>query len=342
MSLNKLKRDLISCGKDFFIDNYFEIKRYQNGEITKDVLSANILLKGKWKDISTLDNRISTVKMIIENNLLIDALKITISSRAKGDVTNKAKEIFETILGRSYNSEIDKIDSTIDVYLIPEILVAIDSKIITELCLLDDFRFQKGIDKLLEFEKSTLLTEIEINNLLTNFKKSTLTVTKFIETLNNESNEFKFIKNICELISYCDESAPNKNLYNEYEDKRTLAKCGVWPDDWVKSLLNYKINKNNEENLTPIIKNAFRYLKNPSNELTMLSEKHKSLFSINILKNNYVAESFVDKLKEFFEPYNIVVENELNRTSVYCSILYLKEVKGIWQDNNSLEKMKSN
>ena len=31
--------------------------------------------------------------------------------------------------------------------------------------------------------------------------------------------------------------------------------------------------------------------------------------------------------KEFFEPYEIKVSNEKNRTSVYCSILYSKNVK---------------
>lgn len=335
MSLDKLKRDLISCGKDFFIDNYFEIKKFQNGEISKDDLSKTILSKEKWKDISTLDNRISTVKMIFENNLLVEALKITISSRAKGDVTSKAKEIFELTLGRPYNEDKDKIDGFIDLNLIPEILDAISSKFISDLCLLEDFRFQKGVDKLIEFEKSTLLSEAEIKNLLTDYKKYNLTITKFIETLDQRSNEFVFIKNVCELISYCDESAPNKNLYNEYADKRTLAKCGVWPDDWIKTLINYKVNKNDEEKLTPIIKNAIKYLRSPISELTMLSEKHKINFTLNILKNNnYNAANFVDDLKAFFEPYNIIVTNELNRTSIYCSILYSKEVKNIWLDNN--------
>ena len=95
MSLEKLKRDLISCGKDFFIDNYFDIKKYSDGELSKSEIDGLIKSKQKWQNISTLDNRISAVKMIFENMLGMEALKITISSRANGDVTNKAKDIFE-------------------------------------------------------------------------------------------------------------------------------------------------------------------------------------------------------------------------------------------------------
>ena len=84
MSIEKLKRDLISCGKDFFIDNFSEIKRYSKGELSKQELVTIITDKDKWKNISTLGNRISAIKMIIENNQIEDALKITIGSRSKG------------------------------------------------------------------------------------------------------------------------------------------------------------------------------------------------------------------------------------------------------------------
>ena len=97
MSIDKLKRDLISCGKDFFIDNFYEIKRYTDGSLTKDELDSIIKSKDKWNSISTLGNRISAIKMIFKNNQEVDALKITIGSRAKGDVTIKAKEILDQL-----------------------------------------------------------------------------------------------------------------------------------------------------------------------------------------------------------------------------------------------------
>ena len=61
MSLEKLKRDLISCGKDFFIDNYTEIKDFSQGNIERDELDSLIKAKAQWANITTLGNRISAV-----------------------------------------------------------------------------------------------------------------------------------------------------------------------------------------------------------------------------------------------------------------------------------------
>ena len=333
MNINKLKRDLISCGKDFFIDNYYEIKRYAEGYCTKSDVDALIRAKSKWAKIRTIDNRVSAVKMIFDNNLSEAALKISIGSRAKADVVDKAKYIFESEVGRSYSDIIDKIDGLIEPDLIPEISNTINSKLIQDLCILDDFQFQKGVDKLTEFELNDSLSDIEITNLLNDFKKSKLKTTEFIETIAIGSKERLFFTLASQLMSYCDTNAPNKKQYNEYDDKRTIARCNVWPDDWINSLFNYKIKKNDIESLTAIIKNAIRYLKNPISELTILSENDKKMVSLNLLKNpNYNSGNFLEDLKEFFDPYNIVVKNELNLTSVYCSVLYSKDVKKIWRD----------
>jgi len=111
MSLEKLKRDLISCGKDFFIDNYTEIKEFSQENIERDELDSLIKAKAQWANITTLGNQVSAVKMIFENNQVIDALKITIDSRAKENVTEKAKEYFKLETGREYNETEDKIMS---------------------------------------------------------------------------------------------------------------------------------------------------------------------------------------------------------------------------------------
>lgn len=338
MSLDKLKRDLISCGKDFFIDNYFEIKEFKDGKISKDDIAKLILSKEKWKNISTLDNRISTVKMILEKNLEVEALKITISSRAKEEVTSKAKEIFESELGRTYDVTIDKIDNPDETSLIPEIVEAISNKSIVDLINLDEFRFQKGFDKLIEFENYNELSKKDLEDLLKRFNESNLTFTRYLENLNTENNEFKFFKLTGQLISYCDKHAANKNIYNEYEDKRSIASAGVRMNDWLNKLINYKIDDNNLDKLTPSIKNAIKYLKNPISELTMLSDKHREQFSLNLLKNSkYNSDTIVNELISFFEPYEIKVANEKNRTSVYCSILYLENIKNLWLDDNSVE-----
>ena len=118
--------------------------------------------------------------MIIENNQTEDALKITIASRAKVNVINKAKEIFESELGRKFDENNDQIKKVIDSNLIPEILVELNNEIIQKLCLLEIFNLQKGTNKLIEFENYNDLTRDEIISLLDRFKESNTTFTKFI------------------------------------------------------------------------------------------------------------------------------------------------------------------
>jgi len=337
MSIDKLKRDLISCGKDFFIDNFHEIKRYTEDDISKEDLDSTIKSKDKWSNISTLGNRVSAIKMIIENNQIEEALKITIGSRAKGDVINKAKEIFEEELGRKYDESIDRLDVDINSNLISEIIEEINSKFIQELCSLEEFRFQKGVEKLIEFENYDGLTKEEITLLLNQFKESGLTFTNFVESLDKESKEYQLLTLLGEVVSYCDLHAANKKVYNQYDDNRTLGKAGVRMNDWLDKLLTYKITDNDLSKLTPSIKNALRYLKDPEKGLTMLSENHRERFSINLLDKTYTPEGIVDDLISFFEPYEIEVSNEKNSTSVYCSILYSKNVKKLWLDDDNTE-----
>ena len=342
MSIDKLKRDLISCGKDFFVDNFSEIKRYTKGELSKEELVTIITDKDRWKNISTLSNRVSAIKMIIENNQIEDALKITIASRAKVNVINKAKEIFESELGRKYDENNDQIKNIISSNLIPEILIELNNEIIQKLCSLEIFNLQKGTNKLIEFENYNDLTRDEIISLLERFKESNTTFTKFIDTLNKNSKEFKFLTTLGQLVSYCDVHAANKNIYNEYEDKRTIAKAGVRMNAWIEKLLNYKIEDNDLGQLTPSIRNAINFLKNPENELTMLSEKHREKFSINLLHKTYEPNSIVNDLITFFEPYEIDVQNEENRTLIYCKILYSKNISQLWlNDNNIVSEKKS-
>lgn len=338
MSIDKLKRDLISCGKDFFIDNFYEIKRYAEDDISKEELDFIIKSKDKWSNISTLGNRVSAIKMIIVNNQIEDALKITIGSRAKGDVINKAKEIFEEELGRKYDESIDRLDVDINSNLISEIIEEHNSKFIQELCSLEEFQFQKGREKLIEFENYDGLTKEEITFLLNQFEESGLTFTNFVESLDKESAEFQLLTRFGELVSYCDLHAANKKLYNQYEDNRTLGKAGVRMNDWLDKLLTYKIEDNDLSKLTPSIKNAILYLKDSEGGLTMLSENHREKFSLNLLHKTYEPENIIDDLISFFEPYEIEVWNEKNRTSVYCSILYSKKVKKLWLYDDDTEK----
>lgn len=337
MSLEKLKRDLISCGKEFFIDNYTEIKEFSQGNIERDKLDSLITAKAQWTNIKTLGNRISAVKMFFVNNQVIDALKITIESRAKANVTEKAKDYFKQETGRSYDETEDKILSESNSGLLKEILDTIETEYIKELYDIEEFRYQKGSDKLIEFENYAGLTREEITLLLNQFNDSGLTFTNFVESLDKESDKYQLLTLLGEVVSYCDLHAANKKFYNQYDDNRTLGKAGVRMNDWLDKLLSYKIEDNDLSKLTPSIKNALLYLKDPENGLTMLSENHREKFSIKLLHKTYEPENIIHDLISFFEPYDIEVSNEKNRTTVYCSILYSENVKQLWLNDDDIE-----
>lgn len=228
-------------------------------------------------------------------------------------------------------------NSDANIYLLPEILEVLEEDSIIEFCELVEFRYQKGSDKLIEFENYDGLTKEEITLLLNQFNESGLTFTNFVESLNIVSAEYQLLTLLGELVSYCDLHAANKKVYNQYDDNRTLGKAGVRMNDWLDKLLTYKIEDNDLSKLTPSIKNALLYLKDPENGLTMLSENHREKFSITLLDKTYIAENIVGDLISFFKPYEIEVSNEKNRTSVYCSILYSKKVKKLWLDDDNTE-----
>ncbi|WP_417873696.1 AAA family ATPase [Xanthomarina gelatinilytica] len=235
-------------------------------------------------------------------------------------------------------------NSDANINLLPEILEVLEVDQIIELCDLEEFRYQKGSDKLIEFENYDGLTKEEINLLLNKFNESGLTFTNFVESLSKESKDYQLLTLLGELVSYCDLHAANKKIYNQYDDNRTLGKAGVRMNDWLDKLLTYKIEDNDLSKLTPSIKNALLYLKDPENGLTMLSENHREKFALNLLYKTYEPENIIDDLISFFEPYEIEVSNEKNRTSVYCSILYSKKVKKLWlyDENSDGEENKPN
>ena len=338
MSLKTINRDLNSTGKKFFIDNYLDVKKFWQDKISKDELIRRIKTKEDWqnKTDNSIQNKISSIKSFFDKEWNIEALKTTIASRVETRVLNKAKDIFQNELGRPYDVVIDSLEIEVDSNLLPEILNELKNRSIQDLCSLKEFQFQKGKEKLIELESYNNLSKDQIISLLERFKESNKTFSNFIKDLDYDSEEFKFLTLTGQLVSYCDVHAANKETYNEYEDKRTIAKAGVRMNDWIDKLFNYKIQGNDTEVLTPSIKNAIEFLKNPLKGLTMLSEKHREKLSLAFLNKNYQSKNIVDHLNTFFEPYNIEVENEENRTSVYCSILYSSNVNQLWLNDQSL------
>lgn len=197
----------------------------------------------------------------------------------------------------------------------------------------NEFRFQKARQLLEEFETFPATPDF-LNQLWLNYDSARGDFNAKLNNFAAASDEFRLLLLMGKLISYCDKNAANKNSYNEYEDKRTIARAGIRQGNWIRNLIAYKVNGNSKESIPPIIGNALAYLKNPTTELTMLSEQHRKMVSRNLLENEaYEKELFVGEVLDYFRPYSITPQNPENLTRVISNILYqFPDVKALWFD----------
>ena len=187
----------------------------------------------------------------------------------------------------------------------------------------DDFYFQKAQDVLnkwlkLEVSDSTKSKLIEFCQQYDQLKE-----------LQSKDDEIKNIMELLfEIISYCDLHANQKNIYNKYDDKRTLAKATVRMGNWVAGLIKLKF-KHEDINGASII-NAFEFLLDPQNNTTVLSDNHRKLISNKLFNKEYDQTSFVIDLKNYYSNFNIEVKNIDNYSCLLSRLVY--EISDEWND----------
>ncbi|MGE8556489.1 MAG: AAA family ATPase [Chryseobacterium jejuense] len=176
----------------------------------------------------------------------------------------------------------------------------------------NEFYFQKGKDALQEWLHLSLSDEeqIELQKLLDDYNA-------FTEI--KEGHPFFQTKEILfSIISYCDVHARDKAIYNQYGDKRVLAKAGVRMKPWVINTFNYKYKKD-EVNIT--VKNALDMLIAPENHINSVALSHRELISSHYLNHPYNPDTFVSELKERFA--NIErTKNPENQTLLIAAHIY--------------------
>lgn len=302
-------------------ENFFRFKVVQIEEIPSDwnytdpkvfqfQIMSFILFE---QNIDELEKRISK----------IDDLLLLFTSGEANSVLTNAKELLNE----------EKMPST--KILLPEIIEALEDPLIISEINREEFKFklaQDAFENLTNFQNSNPDFYIIQKG---NFKGVGLI--EYLNSLDANTEEFKFFNLIAKLYSYCDLRMPNKQSFNEYDDLRTIADSGIWQYAWVVNLLKYKIEGNSIENLTPSIKNALLYLIDPTNSNTMLNVKHRVLFCDVFLNGKpYDKNTFIVDYLNFFEPYGIKtsVINPLNYTQILDLILYkVKIVRSLWVDN---------
>lgn len=206
-----------------------------------------------------------------------------------------------------------------------------------------DFHFEKGREILQSWLNDTPLNNDQVNRLqelLKDYKK-------FAEL--KVEDEFGNIKNLFfEIISYCDDKANNKSVYNQYDDSRTLAMAYVRMNNWCQNIYNYKYKR---EDTSPSVFNALEMLLNPLENTNVLSINHRNRISNYYLKKTYDRETFVSDIAEYFkerietpinmENYNLLVAVEIYKEkkdwdiNEYKFKQYIQELKIYLESQNS-------
>ena len=129
------------------------------------------------------------------------------------------------------------------------------------------------------------------------------------------------------LVSYCDTNASDKGSYNDYDDKRTIAKTGIRQNAWVRQWLTFK---KDPANVTDSILNVINYIDHPESNFPIVSEDHKDQLSRNLLGIPYNKDTFATSLLSFFEQFDFRCVNEQNRPVLYTKMLY--SIQDRWKD----------
>lgn len=148
-------------------------------------------------------------------------------------------------------------------------------------------------------------------------------------TLAATDTTVKTIKDsIFTLVSYCDTNASDKGLYNDYDDKRTIAKAGIRQNAWVRQWLTFK---KDPTIVADSILNVINYIDHPEKNFPIVSEDHKDQLSRNLLKIPYNKNTFAASLLSFFDQFGFSCVNEQNRPVLYSKMFY--SIQDRWKDS---------
>lgn len=331
-------------GKNFIRENGIEVYAY-----AQDATSYENFYRFKVSQIALLPVDWDYADPKVFQNQLMSYI---LFERGVGDIEKRISKIVDllTLFTDGYASQIlidakeffkEENMTKQNSILLNEILESINSSLIKEECDRLEFKYQKAIDTLSKIDEFIPSSNGLYEKILDKYNKfEGGKFIPFLESLAINSEEYNLVFLIGELISYCDSHAANKKVFNEYDDKRTLARSGVRQNAWLKSLLRYKIDDNSINNLPTSIKNAISYLIDPSKGSTILSERHRVIFCNTFLNGKeFNEDEFVSDYLAFFEPYGIspLVVNTLNYTQILDKILYgFQNVRNLWIDSHKI------
>ena len=228
---------------------------------------------------------------------------------------------------------------------------ALNNRQISEAYKSEEFYYQKAQDKFQEFlmlgsedverpQKGNLNIFAQLI-LRYNEKRKNSSLEMFINDLIPGSPEFRIMLTIGQLIAYIDSNAANKDVWNQYEDKRTIARSRVYQPNWIINLLRFKAENNNINVVSPNIRHALLFLYNPLISMPVLSVSHRKSIANRFFTKEFNDDYFESEVADFFSELEIPLDpvNKENLNVVVALILYYPVIRTLWDEKSREKKL---
>lgn len=308
----------------------FKIYSKMYAEVTVRNEFVKAIVNEKYIDKATIDK--------LNINVLPDSYKWLLKAEVKiydDEHLDKYLDVIRVCYEKTKKEYEDKIAQII------KSAIELNSRFIKDEMNREEFAFQKLLDKWEEFKRFNIS-----NSDLDELKSDIESLDKFRsdEILNrykDQEKKYNFLLLINEVVSYIDKNAYNKNEYNKYEDKRTLALTFVRQKDWVKGLISYKKYKDLSK-ITEVVRNVIIYINSPSDKMTAFKTSKINQF-LKLLNPSYKDENNYNiQCENVFKELakqNIKVKNEDNRGLLYGRLMFTQELAKLWDIENAYWKI---
>lgn len=210
---------------------------------------------------------------------------------------------------------------------------------------------QEAFNKLVEFV-NIVENKKTIDDAYNAFKDYKGSISEWITNNNGKKDIIELLDKINNFVSYCDVNALSKdsegNLFQDPEEKKSIAKAFVRQHSWVRGILEYLKEDNLDNVSSHSVRKAIEYFQNPENKFPILSENHRKKISLHYLKKELDDETFDKELKENkAKEWNEKQENkhdDVNLTYEYTKYIYSKLERCQWDckiDTTLLESNKN-
>ncbi len=234
--------------------------------------------------------------------------------------------------------DVNSSDNSLQLAIRSSIELSLSNYYVIELAKDKEFYYKLAKLKYEEFKNYSPPTTEFFLQLYDGFYYSETTFQDYLRKLPAESQRFVFLKLCGELVAYIDTNAYNKQSWNEYADKRTVARSSVRQTNWIQNLIQFRRDGNNFSSVSPRVANALRYLEYPRDDINMISDNHRRLFLKSLFNREYKDPADFLPVFEIVRKAGLNCRNDLNEGIIISRILYLPEIKELWLGADENEK----